>query len=335
MRIMKTQNVATGRRTALRLGLAAAATALIPCGAGAEQAGFAEWLAAFRRDAAAQGITPATLDLALNGLQPVQRVLDLDRHQPETTITFAQYIDKSVNPHRVAEGRQRLHDNRVLLQAIGARYNVQPRFIVALWGLETDFGAFTGGFSIIAALATLAWSSSRPALFRTELIAALTMIDRYRFTPEDLKGSWAGAMGQTQFMPSSYLKYAVDYRGAGRPDIWSAPEDVFASIAHYLAEEGWDGALTWGREVMLPPSFAPDLLGGKVLKPVADWQALGVRRRDGGDLPRAALEAGLVRPGAVSGPVLMTYGNFRVIMKWNHSTYFAASVSYLADKIAV
>jgi membrane-bound lytic murein transglycosylase B len=323
------------RRAALRLGAAGALLLGLGSRSGAAEAAFAEWLAGFRKEAAAQGIRRVTLDTALDGLQPVPRVLELDRKQPETTTTFAQYIERTVNPKRVESGREHLRDNLGLLTEIGHRYNVQPRFIVALWGLETDFGAFTGGFSVIAALATLAWASGRPALFKSELIAALQIVDRYGFAPAELKGSWAGAMGQTQFMPSSYLKHAVDYRRKGRPDIWADRADVFASIANYLAEEGWNGAFTWGREVRLPAAFDTSFLGGKVIKPVSEWQELGVRRHDGGDLPRAALEAGLVRPGGADGPTLMTYGNYRVIMKWNRSTYFATSVSYLADQIAV
>ena len=326
----------TTRREALRLALAGVAGLAWPRLALAQgDESFDGFLDGVRREAAAQGVRTATLDAALNGLQPVERVLALDTHQPETTVTFADYIDRSVNPKRIEAGRTRLHDNQALLAEIGARYNVQPRFIVALWGLETDFGAFTGGFEIVPALATLAWKSSRPALFRAELIAALRILDRSGLRTDQLKGSWAGAMGQTQFMPSSYLKYAVDYRGKGRADIWEDRADVFASIANYLAREGWNGAYSWGREVRLPPGLDQGLLGGKVLKTVAQWQALGVRRSDGGELPRAALEAGLVQPGGPQGPSLMTYGNYRVIMKWNHSNYFATSVSYLADRIAV
>ncbi|HLY54306.1 MAG TPA: lytic murein transglycosylase [Stellaceae bacterium] len=300
-----------------------------------ESLSFADWLQQFRRDAAAAGIREATLAAALDGIQPIQRVLDLDQHQPESTITFAQYIDRQITPKRVEAGRQRLADNHALLAEIGAHYEVQPRFIVALWGLETDFGAVTGNFPIVAALATLAWSSSRPDLFRSELMAALKILDKGAIQPAELRGSWAGAMGQTQFMPSSYLKYAVDYRNKGRADIWQDRADVFASIANYLSREGWNGDFTWGREVRLPSGFAPDLLGGKVLKPVDAWQGLGVRRADGGNLPHAALQAGIVQPGGADGPTLMTYGNYRVIMKWNRSTYFATSVSYLADRIAV
>jgi membrane-bound lytic murein transglycosylase B len=294
---------------------------------------FYAWLQAFRSEAAAAGIRRQTLDLALKGLHPLPKVLSLDHHQPEATMTFEQYVSRVVNPTRVESGRNRLAENRGLLQEVSAHYGVQAEYIVALWGVETDFGAFTGDFSVVAALATLAFGSSRPDLFRTELLAALRILDKGQFRPEDLKGSWAGAMGQTQFMPSSYLTYAVDYAGKGRADIWRDRADVFASIANYLQRCGWDGGSGWGMEVVVPNSFDPGLIGTKKPKPVTDWAALGVRPRESSSLPSSG-EAELIRPGGTSGPVLLTLGNFRVIMRWNHSTYFATSVGRLAERIA-
>jgi membrane-bound lytic murein transglycosylase B len=281
----------------------------------------------------AKGISQATLEAALAGVQPIPKVIELDRRQPENTITFRQYITGVVNPGRVEGGRRRFAENRALLEEIGSRYKVQPRFIVALWGIETDFGAFSGNFSVVASLATLAYEGKRGGFFRTELLAALRILNEGHIKPAELKGSWAGAMGQTQFMPSSYLSYAVDYDGSGRRDIWTNRADVFASIANYLSSSGWDGSATWGREVRLPSGLDPSMARGDVLKPLGAWQALGVRRADGGDLPRTDIQAGLVRPGGEDGPSLLTYGNYRVIMKWNRSTYFATAVSYLADRI--
>ena len=322
------------RRHFISLAAAGSALAGAPPRAFAETGSFSAWLDGFKAEARAAGISHATIERALGGLQPIEHVLELDQHQPESTITFATYIAKSVNPQRVENGRQKLTENRALLEEVGATYNVQPRFIVALWGLETDFGGYTGNFSIVAALATLAWGSSRPEMFKSELIAALKIIDRNGVSPSEMTGSWAGAMGQTQFMPSSYLRYATAFRHAGYPDIWRDRGDVFASIANYLAHEGWDGAYTWGREVRLPSQFDRNLVNGKTLKTVAEWDALGVRRIDGEKLPPAAIQGGLVQPGGAEGPTLMTYGNYRVIMRWNHSNYFATSVSYLADRIA-
>ena len=318
------------RRHALILAAAAGFAGAVP--ARAQDADFLTWLAAFKQEALQQGISAKTLDAAFAGVAPLQRVLELDRKQPETTITFETYIDRVVTTKRVEAGRAHLAENRALLDAISAKYNVQPRFIVALWAVETGFGAIQGDFNVVASLATLAYDGRRGALFRKELIAALKILDQGRFKPEELKGSWAGAMGQTQFMPSTFLSYAVDYSGTGRQDIWTDRADALASIANYLKALGWNGAVTWGRPAKLPKHFDMDLLGGQTLKPLSAWAALGVRASDGSALPKTEIEAGLVQPGGATGPTLLTYGNFRAIMKWNRSTYFATAISYLADR---
>jgi membrane-bound lytic murein transglycosylase B len=294
---------------------------------------FPTWLAAFKQEAIAKGIRRDTVEAAFVGVQPSAKVLELDRKQPEGTVSFQDYLDRAITQQRVDIARRHFDENRALLTAISRRYNVQPRFILALWGIETGFGTFTGDFSVVAALATLAYDGRRGDFFRSELIAALRILDQGHFKPAELKGSWAGAMGQTQFMPSSFLKYAVDYDGKGRQDIWTDRADVFASIANYLATVGWDGTVGWGREVILPAGFDSALLGGQALRSVDDWRSLGVLPSDGGRLPRLDLEAGLVQPGGAAGPTLMTYGNYRVIMKWNRSLYFASAVSFLADRI--
>jgi membrane-bound lytic murein transglycosylase B len=294
---------------------------------------FPTWLAAFRQDALAAGIHPATLDAAFTGVAPLPHVLELDQRQPETTITFDTYITRVVSDARIQAGRQHMADDSQLLADVGAKYGVQPRFIVALWAIETDFGRVQGDYPIIASLATLAYDGRRGALFRRELIAALKILDQGRIRPEELRGSWAGAMGQTQFMPSTFLAYAVDYAGTGKQDIWHDKRDALASIANYLANLGWSADYTWGRQVKPPAGLDPALLGGQALKSVDQWSALGVRRLDGGALPQAAIEAGLVQPGGPGGPTLLVYGNFRAIMKWNRSLYFATAVSYLADRI--
>jgi len=216
-------------------------------------ASFADWLQGVRQEAAGQGISQQTLDAALAGLEPDQKVLDLDRSQPEFTITFAQYAAKTVTRQRIDQGRNLLDQYRPLLEKISQAYGVQPQYIVALWAIESDYGRFTGGYSVIGSLATLAYGSSRQEMFRSELIDALTILQQKNITPEAMTGSWAGAMGQCQFMPSSYLKYAVDYTGDGRRDIWTNEADVFASIANYLASNGWRADQGWGRPVRLPP----------------------------------------------------------------------------------
>src|SRR5216683_4967205 len=243
--------------------------------AAANQADFPTFLAGVRQDALAAGIKPAILDRALNGLQPIPRVLELDRKQPERVLTFTEYMGRVVTPSRIETARHRLAENRSLLDEIGAKYGVQPRFIVALWGIESDFGRGMGGFPVIGALATLAYDGRRSAFFRKELLNALKILDHGDIAPEAMMGSWAGAMGQSQFMPSSYLSYAVGWRGDGRRDIWNRKEDVFASIANYLARVGWRGDQNWGREVRLPPGLDRSLGGIDAGKPVAEWGRLG------------------------------------------------------------
>lgn len=294
---------------------------------------FGTWLSSFRRDALDAGIRPATVELALDGLQPIPRVIDLDHKQPETTLTFQDYISRVVNQPRRDAARQHFAENRALLTEIGRLYGVQPRFIVALWGIETNFGQSMGGFPVIGALATLAYDGRRSAFFRRELMNALRIVDQDHFDPKEMLGSWAGAMGQSQFMPSSFLNFAVSYRGDGKRDIWHRREDVFASIANYLAQSGWRGDETWGRTVRLPSGFNPTLVGLGVKKPLSEWRMLGVRRVDGGALPSRDLEASILRPGGEEGPAVLVYDNYRVILKWNNSSYFASAVGFLADSM--
>jgi membrane-bound lytic murein transglycosylase B len=299
----------------------------------AAESDFADWLVGLRQDALAAGIRPATLDRALDGLQPIPRVIELDRKQPEGTITFEDYLSRVVDAKRREAAHERLGENRALLSEIGRRYGVQPRFIVALWGIETNFGRVTGNFPVIAALATLAYDGRRSAFFRKELLNALKIVDQDQVDPKDMIGSWAGAMGQSQFMPSSFLLYAVSYHGDGKRDIWHRREDVFASIANYLAQSGWHGDETWGRPVRLPPHFDPALVGLGVKKPLAQWAKLGIRRSDGGKLPARNVKASVMQPGGADGPALLVYDNYRVLLKWNTSSYFASAVGFLADSM--
>ena len=301
-----------------------------------EEAGksFQAWLQGVRAEAAAQGIAPATLDEALAGVAPIPRVVELDRRQPESTLTFAQYLERVVPARRVEIGRRKLAEHRELLAAVGARYGVQPRYIVALWGVETGFGRITGSFPVIAALATLAYDGRRAEFFRGELLKALRILDEGHIAPAQMKGSWAGAMGQVQFMPSSFLRYARDHDDDGRQDIWTSTADAFASAANYLAGVGWRDDQTWGREVRLPDDLDPDLIGTDVVKGLADWQALGVRRADGSDLPGRNLPASIIRPDGAGGPAYAVYDNFRALLRWNRSHYFATAVGILSDRIA-
>lgn len=313
---------------ALWLALGASASAQV------EDAGFARWLEELRAEALERGIRAEILDRALAYVAPIPRVLELDRQQPEFTLTFQEYLDRVVPPSRVDAGRARLEENRALLEEVQSHYGVQPRFIVALWGIESDFGRHAGAFRIIPALATLAYDGRRSAYFRKELFNALAILDAGHVAPEEMVGSWAGAMGQNQFMPSSFVNFAVDFDGDGRRDIWTTRADVFASAANYLARSGWRGDQTWGREVRLPQGFDAGLSGLEVRKPLDEWQRLGVRRADGLDLPTRRLEASLVLPAGEGGPAYLVYDNFSTILKWNRSTFFALAVGYLADRIA-
>ena len=295
---------------------------------------FQIWLGKLRVEAEGKGIAQSVLDEALAGIQPIPRVIELDRRQPEFTLTFTQYRDRVVPQSRIKKGRVKYQENRDLLEEIGGKIGVQPRFIVALWGIETDFGRVTGGFKVIPALATLAHDGRRSAFFRKELLNALQILHEGHIAPKEMMGSWAGAMGQSQFMPSSFLAHAVDYDGDGRRDIWTTRPDVFASAANYLAKSGWRADQTWGREVKLPRDFDFALADLKVRKPIGGWQALGVRQPDGGDLPTRQLSASIVLPekGKMT-PAYLVYSNYRTTLRWNRSTYFALAVGLLSDGI--
>ena len=299
----------------------------------ADKKPFGLWLEDVKSEALANGIRKEIVDTAFANVKFKEKVVKLDRKQPEVTQTFQQYMEKRLPQSLVDQGRARLNENRAILEEVGKKFGVQPRFIVALWGVETRFGRYTGGFNVIEALTTLAYDNRRAAYFRKELMTALQILNENHIAVKDMKGSWAGAMGQSQFMPSSFINFSVDYDGDGRRDIWTTKADVFASAANYLAKSGWRYDQTWGREVKLPVGFDKELVSLKVKKPMADWQALGVRRIDGTDLPTRQLMGSLVQPKGGNGQTFLVYNNYRTILKWNRSTYFAMSVGHLADRI--
>lgn len=324
-------------RRGMAIGLAAAICVVGVAGgsggARAESQPFLQWLEDFRRDALQQGIRQTTLDAAFEGIQPIPRVVELDRRQPEFTLTFQQYMERVVPPARIEKGRQMLAENRALLELVGDKYGVQPRFLVAFWGVETDFGRVKGGFQVVPALATLAHDGRRSSYFRGELINALKILDQGHVKPAEMTGSWAGAMGQCQFMPSSFLNFAVDYDGDGRKDLWNNKADVFASAANYLARSGWKDDQTWGRPVRLPSDFDPALASLKVRKKLSEWSRLGVRRADGQALPSRDLPASIVFTEGPGSAAYLVYDNFETILKWNRSVFFAVAVGSLADRI--
>lgn len=299
-----------------------------------EQVPFAAWLVELRAEAAAKGISAATLDAALTGLEPIPRVIELDRRQPEFTWTFRDYMSKLVNDARIQKGRKKLAQNAKLLNEIGDKYGINPRFLVSFWGLETDFGRLAEGyFPTVAALATLAHDGRRSKFFREQLLAALRILDEGHITPERMKGSWAGAMGHFQFIPTTFAAYAQDYDGDGHKNIWGNQADAYASAANFLTKSGWKDDETWGREVKLPQGFDFNLASMKVKKPLAAWQELGVRRVNGTNLPVADVKASVVAPAGAAGPAFLVYGNFRTIMVWNRSIYYAIAVGHLADRL--
>lgn len=319
--------------------LAAPSLLAVPLGGGAAVAaaaaeeGFDEFLAGLRRDAVASGIRRGTVDAALRSIQFLPHVIELDHQQPEHRLTFGEYFAKVVTQQRLEAARRHLADNWALLQRAQQHFNVQPRFIVALWGVESDFGHIMGGYSVPAALATLAFDGRRGPYFRSELLAALQILDEGDIRIDTMVGSWAGAMGQCQFMPSTFLTYAVDFDGTGQRDIWSDRADVFGSIANYLSHLGWRGDQDWGREVRVPENFDPRYASLAYRLLPLQWARLGVRPADGAAFTGREPASSLVLPDGLGQTGFLVYDNFRAIKRWNNSTYFAAAVGTIADRI--
>ncbi len=300
----------------------------------AKNQSFAIWLSDFKRDAVSQGISQNTLDDAFAETQPLERVLVLDRKQPESTLTLDEYLENVVSDKRISDGRKFYAANKSLLAKISAEYGVQARFIVALWGIETNYGSNTGGFSTIDSLATLAFDGRRSEFFRDELLNALKVLQSEHMSAGDMRGSWAGALGQCQFMPSSFLKYAVDYDHDGKHDIWHTQSDVFASIANYLSSVGWNGNASWGGRVKLPKKFDKTLTDIKTEKTLQEWHKLGVRKLSGKALPSDSMKASVIMVGEGADAVpYIIYSNYKVLLQWNRSRYFATAVGTLADAI--
>lgn len=296
-------------------------------------AGFPDYVEQLKVEAREHGISEDAITRAFTDVEFYQRAVSADRNQPEFTITLDTYLPRAVPDWKVQQGVRKYREHRELLERIGAEYGVQPRFIVALWGVETNYGGFTGNFKVVSALATLAYEGRREAFFKRQLMQALEIIDAGHIEPEQMRGSWAGAMGQTQFMPSSFLSYAVDGDGDGKIDIWNSFPDVFASAANYLAQVGWDDSKTWGRQVRLPAGFDTELAGLNTKKSLAEWQDLGIRRYDGSALPTRDIQASVIMPDGVDGRIYLAYHNWDVLMRWNRSNYFVAAVGTLADRI--
>ena len=304
---------------------------------------FEEWIAALRTDAEARGIRPDVLDRALAGIEPVEQILQRDRAQAEFTFTLDAYLKRRLTPATLRTARTMYKKHHALVTRVARTYGVDPRLLVSVWGLESNFGRFAGVRPTIPTLATLAYDARRGAMFRNELLNALEIVNRGDIELERLKGSWAGALGQPQFMPSSYLRFAQDFDGDGRRDIWSSAPDVFASVAYYLQQHGWQKGHLWGREVIVPAAAAADLDGlarrtegcrarreMTVAQPLTAWRKLGLETASRQPLPVSALQASLVRDDSRA---FLVYDNYEALLDYNCAHSYALSVALLADRL--
>ncbi len=295
---------------------------------------FAGCVAGLSERALREGISPATVKTALEPVRFEQRVIEADRRQPEFTDTFASYLGRRVTAGRIEQGQQLLRQHAELLARITREYGVPPAYLIAFWGLETNFGSYFGNIPVLNSLATLACDPRRADYFSGELLNALRIVERGDVEPGRMIGSWAGAMGHTQFMPSVYLRYATDGDGDGKIDLWGSPADALTSAANFLRGIGWRAGERWGREVLLPKGFDYRLAGRNQTRTLAAWTALGVRRADGTPLGSHDMEASLLVPAGHQGPAFLIYANFDTIMRWNRSEFYAIAVGHLADRIA-
>jgi len=309
---------------------AAAVAAARPAAAATDN--FAAFLAGVKAEARRAGIRPATLDRAFAGVRLNQKVIELDRHQPEFTLTWEQYRDRVVTDARIARGRELYGRHRTLLSAVTNRFGVAAGVIMGIWGLESDYGQSTGGFNVIEALATLTWDGRRGSFFRSELMDALRILDHGDISPTQMTGSYAGAMGQPQFMPDSFLSYAVDFSGTGRRDIWNDYGDIFASVANYLAKSGWSDRVPWGVPARVPAGFDATLAGRDNRRPVAAWEGMGVRPLAAA-LPLDATAALILPAGPGGDAYLACHPNFLAIRRYNPSDFYCLSVGLIGDRV--
>lgn len=293
---------------------------------------WSQWLAGVRKEAMQQAIPPALFDEAFAGIhEPSRQIKSFMHSQPEHRLTFLKYRSTRADNYRIAIGRKEYKKNKELLDAIGQEYGVNPCFIVSFWGMETSYGTYMGNFPVIKALATLAYESNRKEVFRKELFIALHILNEGHVSLADFKGEWAGASGQPQFLPSSWVKYAVDYDKDGHKDIWKSKPDVFASIANYMKQNGWKTGEPWAIQVKLPAKFDMKIEGKSIVKPVSEWNTLGVRTENGQPLPNQDLQASIVQP--LGGPTFLAFPNYKMILRYNNSIYYAGAIGYMADKI--
>jgi membrane-bound lytic murein transglycosylase B len=296
---------------------------------------FEEYVTQLKQEAVQQGFASEFIEQQFSDVQFHQKAVVADKNQPESKITLDKYLASRVPEWKVKQALELMNEHKDVLARVERQYGVQPRFIMALWANESNFGRITGKYPVISSLATMAYEGRREAFFKQQLFAALTILQEGHISHDKFLGSWAGAMGQSQFIPTTFLAYAVDFDGDGHKDIWGTNADVFASIANFLKSEGWNDELTWGRQVVVSNTFDMKLvgLGSQNKKSMASWQELGVRRYSGEDLPVVELFASLIAPDGPEGRIYLVYDNFNALMKWNRSSYFGVAIGYLSDRI--
>lgn len=322
------------RHTLQRLGCLALLASPLAQAASVEEADpFRQCVTELEAKAIAAGVSEPVATDVLAKVEHLDRVIELDRRQPEFTTTFADYLNRRVNLRRILQGRLLLQQHEELLEQVTTETGVPPAYLLAFWGLETNFGSYFGNMSVPSSLATLACDPRRSSFFTTQLIAALRIIDEGAISAEQMEGSWAGAMGHVQFMPTVFLEHAVDADGDGRRDLWHSLPDAMMSAGKFLQSMGWNPNYRWGREVLLPEGFDYALADGD-RRPLAEWRELGLRDAFDQRLDDAPIDAALIVPAGHRGPAFLVYHNFKVIMGWNRSEYYALAVGHLADRIA-
>ncbi|AZG72996.1 lytic murein transglycosylase [Shewanella livingstonensis] len=297
------------------------------------QTDFATCVVNLQQKAKDAGISQQIIDTTVANLKYVPRVIELDNQQPEFTTTFGDYFDKRVTSWRVDQGRKLMAEHHLLLSRLTQQYGVPGQYIVAFWGLETNFGSYKGSMPVLNSLATLACDPRRSDYFTGELLQALKLKQQYQFDDSKMVGSWAGAMGHTQFMPTNYRKYAVDGDGDGIADLWNSTDDALTSAANFLQHLGWKADERWGREVSLPADYSFTYLGGKHPLSLVKWRELNIKQTNGQPLATPDMQAALYLPAGHTGPAFLGYDNFNVIMRWNRSEFYAIAVGHLADRI--
>ncbi|WP_422001114.1 lytic murein transglycosylase [Reyranella sp.] len=321
-------------RLSRRFAIALATTSSVLASPVLAQSDFASCLQDIKAEAMRQGVDGSVADRAFQGLTPDRKVVDLDSRQPEFSLTYAKYVGNSVSADRIARGQQRLAQNRSILDTLQGQYGVPPQYIMAFWGIETNYGGYMGDFLVVRSVATLACMTKRREFFSNETVQALRILSLNHMTSPQMRGSWAGAMGNMQFMPSTFMKWGVDYDRNGRIDLWHSLPDAFASASNFLRGIGWKPGLPAAEEVFLPQGFPLDQADTTIEKPVSAWAAMGVRKAGNAALPTVDAPSSILLPAGFRGPAFILYPNFKAVMNWNRSTLYALAVTILAQQIA-